>query len=184
MFHLSILSTSNPEKKNQNEKKNINKQLLSGVEVHGREYSFGFVEEGPGVYPCSPRKNPMYKYRETVELGTTAMAPAAVRALIAEMTLRWPGASYSLLTRNCVHFCEELCAGLGCTDSVPPWVNAAAAGADGAARAASAAAAAGRELAKGAREWLQGVASAVAAGAVAVAPEANGNGSGTGAAKR
>ena len=43
----------------------------------------------------------MYKYRETVELGTTAMAPAAVRALIAEMTLRWPGASYSLLTRNC-----------------------------------------------------------------------------------
>ena len=125
----------------------------------------------------------MYKFRESVELGTTTMAPAAVRALIAEMTLSWQGASYSLLTRNCVHFCEELCRGLGCTKSVPSWVNAAAAGADGAARAASAALETGREFAKGAREWFESVVIA-AAGAVAVAPEANGKINSTGAAKR
>ena len=105
----------------------------------------------------------MYTYRETVELGTTAMGPAAVRALVADMSLRWTGASYSLLTRNCVHFCEELCRGLGCTKEVPAWDNAAAAGADGAARAASAAAAGAREFAKGAREWLQGVVASAAA---------------------
>ena len=125
----------------------------------------------------------MYKYRETVELGTTTMAPAAVRALIAEMSLSWSGASYALLTRNCVHFCEELSKGLGCTRQVPAWVNAAAAGAEVAARAASAAAQAGRELVKGAREWFDGVVIA-AAGAVAVAPEANGNSNSAGAEKR
>lgn len=122
----------------------------------------------------------MYKYRETVDLGTTEMSPAAVRALIAEMALGWSGASYSLLTRNCVHFCEELCQGLGCTKRVPAWVNAAAAGADSAARAASAAASAGRELFEGAKAWLEGALSA-AASAVAVAPAPeNGNGNGNG----
>ena len=111
----------------------------------------------------------MYKYRETVELGTTSLNQAEVRALVAEMTLTWPGASYSLLTRNCVHFCEEMCKGLGCTVPVPAWVNAAAAGAEGAASAARELATATKEFAKGAREWLEGVVSA-AATAVAVAP--------------
>ena len=42
-----------------------------GVEVFGREWSFGMCE-GPGVtgvYACEPAANPMYQYREAVTLG-------------------------------------------------------------------------------------------------------------------
>eukprot|EP00191_Tetraselmis_sp_GSL018_P020665 CAMPEP_0177586064 /NCGR_PEP_ID=MMETSP0419_2-20121207/4861_1 /TAXON_ID=582737 /ORGANISM="Tetraselmis sp., Strain GSL018" /LENGTH=132 /DNA_ID=CAMNT_0019075907 /DNA_START=92 /DNA_END=491 /DNA_ORIENTATION=- len=39
------------------------------VEVYGREWSFGFCEEGSGVYACIPKLNRQYTYRETVPLG-------------------------------------------------------------------------------------------------------------------
>jgi deubiquitinase DESI2 len=42
-----------------------------GVEVNGYEWSFGFCERGTGVYRCQPKKNPMYVYRETIDLGIT-----------------------------------------------------------------------------------------------------------------
>lgn len=56
---------------------NITREInLGGIfhgalELQGREWSFGYIERGSGVYPCQPRKNPMYVFRETVELGTT-----------------------------------------------------------------------------------------------------------------
>jgi deubiquitinase DESI2 len=34
-----------------------------GVEVNGAEWSYGFCDEGTGVYCCEPKKNPMYTYR-------------------------------------------------------------------------------------------------------------------------
>lgn len=34
-----------------------------GVEINGAEWSYGFCEEGTGVYICEPKKNPMYTYR-------------------------------------------------------------------------------------------------------------------------
>jgi len=42
-----------------------------GVEVHGREWSFGLTEGRgvTGVYSVSPGANPMYQYREAVTLG-------------------------------------------------------------------------------------------------------------------
>lgn len=42
-----------------------------GVEVHGKEWSFGMCEGAgvTGVYPCTPGLNPMYEYREAVTLG-------------------------------------------------------------------------------------------------------------------
>ena len=33
---------------------------------------------------------------------------------------------YSLLNRNCCHFAEALCAGLGVEGAIPPWINRAA----------------------------------------------------------
>ena len=41
------------------------------VEVYGEEWSFGYCQQGTGVYNCEPRKNPFYTYRETIDLGTT-----------------------------------------------------------------------------------------------------------------
>ena len=167
-------------------KKKTKLNNCSGVEVHGREYSFGFVEQGSGVYPCSPEEKPDVQVPRDCRVGHDG-SDACGRGPrpVAEMTLRWSGASYSLLTRNCVHFCEEICEGLGCTVSVPPWVNAAAAGPT-APRAPRGAAAAAGSLRKERREWLEGVVSAARAGPSRRRPRRTGYniGRGTGAAKR
>ena len=49
-----------------------------GVEVNGKEWSYGYCEKGSGVYHCVPRENPMYAYRESVTLGATTQSPAEV----------------------------------------------------------------------------------------------------------
>ena len=48
------------------------------VEVCGEEWSFGFCEDGSGVYACPPRKNPLYTYRESISLGITRKSPEEV----------------------------------------------------------------------------------------------------------
>jgi len=48
------------------------------VEVLGLEWSFGFCEQGTGVYGCQPKGNSMYSYRETILLGVTALSPNQV----------------------------------------------------------------------------------------------------------
>ena len=49
-----------------------------GIEVNGKEWSYGYCENGSGVYHCIPRDNPMYAYRESVTLGATTRSPAEV----------------------------------------------------------------------------------------------------------
>lgn len=51
------------------------------VEVYGEEWSFGYCERGTGVYACPPRKNPIYKFRESVALGVTQKSPGEVCGL-------------------------------------------------------------------------------------------------------
>ena len=41
------------------------------VEISGKEWSFGFCENGSGVYACLPKLNSAYTYRETIEMGKT-----------------------------------------------------------------------------------------------------------------
>lgn len=139
-----------------------------GLEVYAREWAFGACESGSGVYPCRPRANPMYKYRETVVLGPTACGEEEVAAIVERLSAEWSGTSYDLLTRNCVHFTSALAQELG-VQQPPAWVNAAAGAADGAARAASTAAKAAASAAKAATDaakWLveRATASASAAG--------------------
>lgn len=49
-----------------------------GIEVQGAEWSYGFCENGSGVYCCVPKQNPMYTYRESVPLGSTSLSPSQV----------------------------------------------------------------------------------------------------------
>lgn len=46
-----------------------------GIEVYGEEWSFGYADEGSGVYVCPPRRNPLYTFRESVTLGITNKTP-------------------------------------------------------------------------------------------------------------
>ncbi|GFH26002.1 DUF862 domain-containing protein, partial [Haematococcus lacustris] len=93
------------------------------------EWSFGFCEQGTGVYVVEARKNPIYHYRESVDLGYSPLSKQQIKQLLRQMKQEWPGASYELLSRNCCHFCEALAEGLG-VRPLPAWVNRLAVSAD------------------------------------------------------
>lgn len=95
----------------------------SAVQVYGdEEWSFGFCEQGTGVFSCPAGKNPMYTYRESIILGSTNYSISKVNQIIRELTREWPGHSYDLLSKNCNHFCDEFCERLG-VPKLPGWVN-------------------------------------------------------------
>ncbi|KAF8379568.1 hypothetical protein HHK36_029008 [Tetracentron sinense] len=95
----------------------------SAVQVYGdEEWSFGFCEQGTGVFSCPPGKNPMYTYRECIVLGKTNFSIFKVNQILRELSREWPGNSYDLLSKNCNHFCDEFCERLG-VPKLPAWVN-------------------------------------------------------------
>ncbi|KAL8534466.1 hypothetical protein ACS0TY_010469 [Phlomoides rotata] len=95
----------------------------SAVQVYGdEEWSFGFCEQGTGVFSCPPTKNPMYTYRECIILGKTSFSISKVNQILRELSREWPGHSYDLLSKNCNHFCDALCERLG-VPKLPGWVN-------------------------------------------------------------
>jgi len=99
------------------------------VEVYGSEYSYGFIQEGTGVFTNAPKGCQMHHYRESLEMGTTAKTKEEVMKIIEELNLAWPGKDYDLLRRNCVLFSQDLVDKLG-AGPMPPWVtNLAGAGA-------------------------------------------------------
>ncbi|KAA3469931.1 desumoylating isopeptidase 2-like [Gossypium australe] len=95
----------------------------SAIQVYGDdEWSFGFCEQGSGVFCCPSRKNPLYTYREFMVLGRTNSSIFKVNQILRELSREWPGTSYDLLSKNCNHFCDELCERLG-VQKLPGWVN-------------------------------------------------------------
>ncbi|KAJ4956006.1 hypothetical protein NE237_012789 [Protea cynaroides] len=95
----------------------------SAVQVYGdEEWSFGFCENGTGVFNCPPSKNPMYTYRECITLGKTNLSIFKVNQILRELKTEWPGNSYDLLSKNCNHFCDVFCERLG-VPKLPAWVN-------------------------------------------------------------
>ncbi|OMO68388.1 hypothetical protein CCACVL1_19981 [Corchorus capsularis] len=95
----------------------------SAVQVYGDdEWSFGFCEQGSGVFSCPSGKNPMYTYRESIILGKTNFSKSKVNQILRELSREWPGTSYDLLSKNCNHFCDEFCERLG-VPKLPGWVN-------------------------------------------------------------
>jgi len=101
----------------------------AAVEVFGCEWSFGFTAGGTGVYSCPPRSNTQHEYRESVLMGSTKLSEKELHELLQQLRISWQGPSYHLLQRNCCHFSNTLCDGLG-VGPVPRWVmNLAGAGA-------------------------------------------------------
>ena len=48
------------------------------LEHTGKEWSFGYCEQGSGVYDCPAKLNPLYKFRESINLGTTCLGMSQV----------------------------------------------------------------------------------------------------------
>jgi len=100
-----------------------------GVEVYGKEWSYGYSEAGSGVFCCQPKGCTAHSYRESIPMGDTKLNPKEVSELLTKMMAEWKGTEYDLLRRNCVVFSNEFCQKLG-VGSVPVWVkNLAGAGA-------------------------------------------------------
>mmetsp|Transcript_45284 Transcript_45284/g.80374 ORF Transcript_45284/g.80374 Transcript_45284/m.80374 type:complete len:629 (+) Transcript_45284:63-1949(+) len=115
---------------------NVGGAFHAGVEVYGREYTFGcggdfdddddmFANCYPfetGLSQCAPRECDRHTFRQSEILGLTTLAHADVIALLLQLAHEWPARSYRLLERNCVNFCRVFCERLGC-HNFPDWVD-------------------------------------------------------------
>jgi len=96
----------------------------TGVEVYGREWSFGmtFDDWSTGITWNPPGENPDHTFGETLSMGYTTLSPTQVWQLIEEMKTEWRGCTYHLLSRNCHHFSDAFCQKLG-VNRIPSWLN-------------------------------------------------------------
>ncbi|KAF7817286.1 deSI-like protein [Senna tora] len=95
----------------------------SGVQVHGVEYGFGAHEhETTGIFEVEPRKCPGFSFRKSIFIGTTDLGPKDVGAFMNKLAQDYSGNAYHLITKNCNHFCNDVCLRLT-ANSIPRWVN-------------------------------------------------------------
>ncbi|KAF5773458.1 putative PPPDE peptidase domain, PPPDE putative peptidase domain superfamily [Helianthus annuus] len=95
----------------------------SGVQVHGVEYAFGAHEHSTtGIFEVEPRKCPGFTFRKSILIGRTDFGSREVRSFIETLATEYTGNSYNLITRNCNHFCNDLCLKLT-SRPIPSWVN-------------------------------------------------------------
>ncbi|PWA44934.1 hypothetical protein CTI12_AA521950 [Artemisia annua] len=95
----------------------------SGVQVHGVEYAFGSHEQATtGIFEGEPKQCEGFTFRKRILIGWTDMNLTQVRKLMQELAKDYKGTSYNLITKNCNHFCNDLCIKLT-GSSIPSWVN-------------------------------------------------------------
>lgn len=98
----------------------------AAVEIYGEEWSFYRTTNAKmsGVFRSpTPRQHAVHIYRQSIIMGTTTLRDWEVRYLIrGQLAPQWPGGSYNLLRRNCIHFCDELLLYLG-VSPIPSWVK-------------------------------------------------------------
>lgn len=94
----------------------------AGLVIYDQEWSFGSKLKGTGVFVNAPGKNPRHAFRERVPIGHTEMPHADVTRVVRRLQESWIGVDYDPLHKNCVHFCDILCAAVG-VPPLPPWVG-------------------------------------------------------------
>lgn len=93
------------------------------VSVYGVEYAFGAHDfPSSGVFEVEPRQCPGFKFRKSILIGTTRLDPLQLRQFMELQSLNYNGDSYHLITKNCNHFCKDICFKLT-GNSIPKWVN-------------------------------------------------------------
>lgn len=106
----------------------------AGVEVLGREYSFGWNDEGStGVFWVEPKGAEAlfgHRFKQRVVLGTITTTMDELNAIVGQVEDEWMGYMYDMWHKNCNHFCDALGERLSAksTDGValakiPVWVN-------------------------------------------------------------
>lgn len=81
----------------------------SGVEINGKEYSFGGHEYSfTGVFEVTPQCAVGVKFRESVVMGETTLPQRDIQDIIDELSSEFTGDSYHPINRNCNTFSNEL----------------------------------------------------------------------------
>jgi len=75
-----------------------------------------------GVFACAPMMNEAHQYHCAVELGSTALSAQQVAKMLPGIQQQWLGTDYSMVSKNCCHFCEEFARRLGVA-TPPAWLN-------------------------------------------------------------
>ncbi|KAK9066313.1 hypothetical protein SSX86_013634 [Deinandra increscens subsp. villosa] len=95
----------------------------SGVQVHGVEYAFGCHEqETTGIFEGEPKQCEGFTFRKQILIGWTEKNLREVRGVMEELAEDYKGVSYNLITKNCNHFCNDVCVRLT-GKSIPRWIN-------------------------------------------------------------
>ncbi|KAH0940926.1 hypothetical protein HID58_000563 [Brassica napus] len=95
----------------------------SGLEVHGVEYGYGAHEHSStGIFKVEPKKCPGFTFRKSILVGETEMKAKEIGSFMEELSDEYQGSKYHLITRNCNHFCNDVCLKLT-QKSIPSWVN-------------------------------------------------------------
>lgn len=95
----------------------------SGVQVHGVEYAYGAHDyPATGIFDAEPRLCPGFVFRKSILIGWTDLGPQEVQDLIDEFSESYAGNTYNLISKNCNHFCNEVCHRLT-GNTIPRWVN-------------------------------------------------------------
>ncbi|KAL8161983.1 hypothetical protein V2J09_013472 [Rumex salicifolius] len=95
----------------------------SGVQVHGVEYGFGAHDhETTGIYEVEPKQCPGFTFRKSILVGRTDLGPIEVHSLMEKLSKEYLGNMYHLISKNCNHFCNDVCIQLT-GKPIPRWVN-------------------------------------------------------------
>lgn len=91
--------------------------------VHGVEYAFGAHDHATtGIFEVEPKKCPGFVFRKSILIGRTDLGAKEVRAFMEKLAEDYSGNTYHLITKNCNHFCNDVC--LRLTERpIPRWVN-------------------------------------------------------------
>jgi hypothetical protein len=61
-------------------------------------------------------------FRKSILIVRTDLGPKEVRAFMEKLAQEYPGNTYHLITKNCNHFCNDVCFKLT-GKTIPQWVN-------------------------------------------------------------
>jgi len=91
--------------------------------VHGVEYAFGAHEyPSTGIFEGVPKKCEGFTFRKGILIGWTESGPEDVKKVMEELAEKYRGNAYNLITKNCNHFCNDVCVRLT-GNHIPSWVN-------------------------------------------------------------
>ena len=98
--------------------------LHAGVEVYGREWSYGGAlgSRKTGIVCEVPRSNQKHRYRESISLGFTRLSKAEVALVLGDLVEAWLAEDYHWLHNNCLSFANEFCRKLG-VGGIPAWID-------------------------------------------------------------